>query len=332
MMGRSSGWIRSTGWEPRLTSPGTRAARAFDCHSRRPSGSSSKVESATASRTASARCRSWRSCTTTSWPSAVEADAQLDPSVRAGQVGHHRGGLARGQRRRQRVAARLLDEVADRGCRSARRAGRSSRRTADGLAARTCPRRTTSAARGSSASSRGSSGTEGNPFRGFPGQAGWHYPLGEASAPDRRSLSRSDPNRVGRTSTMGRTTDSAPISSAESARVDQLSSTAAADVIPSAANSWATTPGVTGWAVASTISAESPDGRLTDVHVGDVDAGGPQEGADGADDPGAVVVAHHQHVAGGRDVDGVVVDHDDPGLAPQARRACRPARGRRRAR
>ena len=41
--------------------------------------------------------------------------AQLDPSVRAGQVGHHRGGLARGQRRRQRVTARLFDEVADRG-------------------------------------------------------------------------------------------------------------------------------------------------------------------------------------------------------------------------
>ena len=44
----------------------------------------------------------------------------------------------------------------------------------------------------------------------------------------------------------------------------------------------------------------------------------PSATADEADHPGPVVVAHEEHVAGRRQVDGVVVDHHDAGLAPQA--------------
>ena len=66
------------------------------------------------------------------------------------------------------------------------------------------------------------------------------------------------------------------------------------------------------------MSAAAPLGGLPDVHVGDVDAGVAQDRADPADHAGAVVVAHDEHVVGRRHVDGVVVDRDDAGLAPQA--------------
>ena len=46
-------------------------------------------------------------------------------------------------------------------------------------------------------------------------------------------------------------------------------------------------------------------------------------GADHADHSRPVVVADHEHVLGRRDLDGVVVDHDDAGLGPWARQRAR---------
>ena len=70
----------------------------------------------------------------------------------------------------------------------------------------------------------------------------------------------------------------------------------------------------------SSVGAISIDRRAgllgpADVHVGDVHAGVAEERADGADHAGPVVVRDHQHVVGGRHVEGVVVDHHDALLA-----------------
>ena len=46
-------------------------------------------------------------------------------------------------------------------------------------------------------------------------------------------------------------------------------------------------------------------GDAADVHVGDVDAGVAEQRADRADHAGAVVVGDHEHVVGGRHVEGV---------------------------
>ena len=86
-------------------------------------------------------------------------------------------------------------------------------------------------------------------------------------------------------------------------------------VTPSAARSWSCTSAGTGSVVDDHHERGVAVGRPADVHVGDVDAGVAEDRADPADDAGAVVVAHDQHVAGRRHVDRVVVDRHDAGLA-----------------
>ena len=59
----------------------------------------------------------------------------------------------------------------------------------------------------------------------------------------------------------------------------------------------------------------APLGAAAELEVDDVAAGVGQDGGDGRDHPDAVVVVHHQHPAGQRQLDVVVVDHHHPGLA-----------------
>ena len=58
---------------------------------------------------------------------------------------------------------------------------------------------------------------------------------------------------------------------------------------------------------------------LTDGHVRDADPGVAESGADDADHARTVVVADDEQVRGEGQLDGVIVDHDDP-LGPLVRR------------
>ena len=89
-------------------------------------------------------------------------------------------------------------------------------------------------------------------------------------------------------------------------------------MMPGASRSASTTAEETTSVGAMSITAVPGVMRPADVHVGDVHARVAEQRADNTDDAGAIVVLHHQHVVGGRHVEGVLVDGHDALLAAAA--------------
>jgi hypothetical protein len=96
-------------------------------------------------------------------------------------------------------------------------------------------------------------------------------------------------------------------------------------MMPGASRRRAITSSGTSIVGAMSMTAVPGVGGTAHVHVGDVDAGVAEQGADGADHTGAVVVLHDEHVLGGRHVEVVVVDHHDALLAARPDQRARDA-------